>query len=141
MEILISHDITNNSIEGLVWCRDQLFSISLDGFLVEYDLNELKYKNKLTVTGQSAYCIDVTNCNSQIAVGTDQGYINIFSVHDEVLFDKFMDKQEGKILCLKYHPNGKFIVSGSLDFIRIWNVSTGNISSRFSCEIRPIFQF
>lgn len=125
---MIPHDITNNSIEGLVWCEERLFSISLEGFLVEYDLRALTYKNKYSVTGQSAYCVDVNKTNTQLSIGTEQGYINVFSVGDEVLFEKFLDKQEGKIICLKYHPNAEFVVSGSLDFIRIWNVSTGRLS-------------
>lgn len=125
IEKLIPHDITNNSIEGLAWCHERLLSVSLEGFLVEYNLLALRYNRKYSVTGQSAYCIDVNNTNTQVSIGTEQGYLNVFSVGEEILFDKFLDKQEGKIICIKYHPNGEFIVSGSLDFIRIWNITTG----------------
>lgn len=79
------------------------------------------------VTGEAAFCLDINKSNSLIAVGTEQGYLNIFRINeDEVLFDKFFDKQEGRILCLKFNHTGDFIVTGSTDAIRIWNVQSGN---------------
>lgn len=83
-------------------------------------------KQLLSVTGEAAYCLDIHEELNQIAVGTEQGYLNIFKIMpDEVVFNKFLDKQEGRILCLKYDPTGAFIASGSMDAIRVWNVATG----------------
>lgn len=71
--------------------------------------------------------MDILTSKSQIAVGTEQGYLNIFKIdEDGVYFDKFLDKQEGRIICLKYDHSGEYIVSGSIDAIRIWNVESGN---------------
>lgn len=82
----------------------------------------------MVVTGEAAFCLDVNKSNTLIAVGTEQGYLNIFKVtEDELLFDRFFDKQEGRILCLKFNHNGEFIVSGSTDAIRIWDVQSGKI--------------
>lgn len=84
-------------------------------------------ENRLVVTGEAAFCLDVNNSNTLIAVGTEQGYLNIFKANDdELLFDRFFDKQEGRILCLKFSKTGEFIVSGSIDAVRVWNVETGN---------------
>lgn len=70
--------------------------------------------------------MDVNKSNTSIAVGTEQGYLNIFKVsEDEILFDRFFDKQEGRILCVKFDSTGEFIVTGSTDAIRIWNVESG----------------
>lgn len=41
------------------------------------------------------------------------------------MFSKFLDKQEGRILCLKYDSTGNFIASGSMDTVRVWDVTTG----------------
>ncbi|KAK4876596.1 hypothetical protein RN001_009102 [Aquatica leii] len=133
IERTIVGTLDNSSIEGLTWCGDSLFSVGLNGLLIEYDLFRLTRKRVVTVTGEAACCIDVTKDNKRLAVGTEQGYINIFKVNeDDVLFEKFLDKQEGRILCLKYDPSCQFIASGSLDAIRIWDVETGHALHRMT---------
>ncbi|KAF5288217.1 hypothetical protein FQA39_LY03985 [Lamprigera yunnana] len=123
----------NYSIEGLTWCGDRLFSVGLTGYLIEYDLFRLMKKRVLTVTGEAAFCIDVSNDNKQLAVGTEQGYLNIFKVDDDdVLFDKFLDKQEGQILCLKYDASSQYIASAGIDAIRLWDVKTGHVLHRMA---------
>jgi hypothetical protein len=49
----------------------------------------------------------------KLALGTEEGYICLFTVTDDGLdFDKVLDKQEGRILCLDWHTDGKQIVTG-----------------------------
>lgn len=116
----------NFSIEGLAWLGNGLLSVGLHGLLIEYNLQKLSIENRLVVTGEAAFCLDVNKKNTLIAVGTEQGYLNIFKLHEEeILFDRFFDKQDGRILCLKFSSTGENIVSGSLDAIRIWNVQSG----------------
>jgi U3 small nucleolar RNA-associated protein 4 len=125
IERTIASSAENFSIEGLIWCDTRLFSVGLHGLLIEYDLYKLEVRNKLVVTGGAAFCLDINAEKNRIAVGTEQGYLNIFKIaEDEMLFEKFLDKQEGRILCLKFDQSGEFIVSGGLDAIRIWSVST-----------------
>lgn len=122
----------NFSIEGLAWLNNRLISVGLHGFLIEYNLQKLAIEKRLVVTGEAAFCLDINKTNTLIAVGTEQGYLNIFKVNeDEILFDRFFDKQEGRILCLKFDTTGEFIVSGSTDAIRIWNVESGRIENNF----------
>ncbi|CAG9769857.1 unnamed protein product [Ceutorhynchus assimilis] len=121
----IASNLENFSVEGLSWCDNRLFSVGLHGWLVEYDLFRLNVKNKWAVTGEAATCLDAIK--PHLAVGTEQGYINIFSLNeDEVRFEKFLDKQEGRIICLKYSSQGDFVAAGSINAIRIWNVKTGH---------------
>jgi U3 small nucleolar RNA-associated protein 4 len=48
-----------------------------------------------------------------LAVGTEEGFVCLFEVTSEGLdFDKVLDKQEGRILCLDWHTDGKHIVTG-----------------------------
>lgn len=116
----------NFSIEGLAWLGTRLLSVGLHGLLIEYNLKKLSIENRWVVTGEAAFCLDVNNRNTLISVGTEQGYLNMFRVNeDEILFERFFDKQEGRILCLKFSTDGEFIVSGSTDAIRIWNVESG----------------
>ena len=53
----------------------------------------------------------------KLAVGTEEGFVCLFNVTEEGLdFDKVLDKQEGRILCLDWHTNGKHIVTGERKF-------------------------
>lgn len=127
IERTIPPDLENFSIEGLCWLDNRLFSIGLHGFLVEYDLYQLLVKDKWVVTGEAATCLDIFKQNLQIAVGTEQGYINIFRITDSgAEFEKFLDKQEGRIVCIKFNTTGEFLVTGSLNAVRIWNINSGH---------------
>lgn len=91
-------------------------------------------KDQQSLVGEAGYCLDVNRDNSNIVVGTETGYLNVFDIteEDEVKFVKFLDKQDGKILCVKYDRTGKFIASAGIDAVRIWDVNTGksDIDSR-----------
>ncbi|XP_049860370.1 U3 small nucleolar RNA-associated protein 4 homolog [Schistocerca gregaria] len=125
---------SDSSIEALSWCGTRLFSTGLQGVIVEYNLIKLSHKSVTPVTaGFSAWCLDINRTHSSLAVGTEDGYINIFSVTDDGLqYEKVLDKQEGRILCLSWDATGDFIVSGSSDTIRIWNVDTGHAIHRMT---------
>lgn len=131
IERTIPANLENFSIEGLCWFGDRLFSVGIHGFLVEYNLQELSIRNKWMVTGESAMCLDICQGKSLVAVGTEQGYINLFSINEDgVHFEKFMDKQEGRIVCISFSKNGEFLATGSLNAIRIWNMNTGHAIHR-----------
>lgn len=124
---------SSSSVEGLGWLSDRLFSTGQTGELIEWDLIELKLKQKVTLTGNAAWCMDIDELNSCIAVGTHEGYMNTFSVSgNDLNFSKLFDKQEGSILCCKYDSTGNFIVTGSTDTIRIWDVATGHAMYRMA---------
>lgn len=71
--------------------------------------------------------MDIHTKTKKIIIGTELGYLNIFSITDEgVEYEKVCDKQDGRILCLKFEKSGKFVASGSVDTVRIWNIETGH---------------
>lgn len=126
LERSMPSSVNHLSIESIAWYKQRLLSVGLQGVLMEYELSTLSRKQVATVTGEAAFCMDIHEGNEQIAVGTEQGYINIFDINsEEVLFNKFLDKQEGRILCLKFDDSGNYIVSGSMDAVRVWDVHTG----------------
>lgn len=101
----------------MCWVKDRLLSTGLSGAVVEWDLKTLSVKNSLLVTGHAAWCIDVTKSARKIAVGTEQGYINIFSVDNDIIqYEKIFDKQEGRILCCKFDVTGEILVTGMMIF-------------------------
>ncbi|KAM7357029.1 UTP4 small subunit processome component l(3)72Dn [Cochliomyia hominivorax] len=115
------------SVEGLAWSADRLFSVGLSGELVEWNLQTLKPRNKQHVTGNAIWCLDVNRLGTEIAIGTEEGYINIFDISDKQFqYKNLFDKQEGRVLCCSFDATGDFLVTGSLCAIRIWNTRTGH---------------
>lgn len=115
------------SVEALAWCDSRLFSTGIHARVIEHDLKTLKAKYSLSVTAGAAWCLGVNRRKTFLAVGTEDGYINIFGIgSDDLQYEKLMDKQEGRILCLSWDSSGDFIVTGSVDAVRVWNVKTGH---------------
>lgn len=115
------------SVEALAWVGDRLFSVGLAGTLVEWDLRQLAVKSTILVTGNSAWCLDVSKDEKRLAVGTEGGYINIYNVeNNEINYEKILDKQEGRIVCVRFDYSGDFLVTGSADAVRIWNIKKGH---------------
>ncbi|XP_063237651.1 U3 small nucleolar RNA-associated protein 4 homolog isoform X1 [Bacillus rossius redtenbacheri] len=123
----------SHSVEALAWCEGRLFSAGQLGLVREYDLRRLCAKRDVPVTAGPAWCLDVNRSKTQLAVGTENGYVNIFDVaHNELTYLKILDKQEGRILCIAWHPSGRAVVTGGLDAIRIWSVASGHAEQRIS---------
>uniref|UniRef100_A0A182Y356 WD_REPEATS_REGION domain-containing protein n=1 Tax=Anopheles stephensi TaxID=30069 RepID=A0A182Y356_ANOST len=116
------------SIEGLAWAGSRLFSVSLAGTLIEWDLGKIpSVKQSILVTGNAAWCIDVSKDERLLAVGTEGGYINVYRLdNDEVAYERILDKQEGRIVCCCFDWTGNFLVTGSADAVRVWDVRNGH---------------
>ncbi|CAL1290275.1 unnamed protein product [Larinioides sclopetarius] len=120
------------SVETLAWCNGRLFSAGLYGYITEYDLESLVPKYQLSVTSTCPiWCMKFDYEGRCLAVGNEDGHVVLHQLSSEGLdFDKKCDKQEGCILCLDWHKDGQFIVTGSIDAIRVWNVNTGHVVNR-----------
>eukprot|EP00095_Tigriopus_kingsejongensis_P002112 snap_masked-scaffold447_size167621-processed-gene-0.5 protein:Tk02112 transcript:snap_masked-scaffold447_size167621-processed-gene-0.5-mRNA-1 annotation:"Cirhin" len=122
------------SIEALAWGgprQDRLFSTGLHGLVLEYDLARLATRTQSSVTSGPSWCMGVFE--DRLAVGTEEGYVCLFRItEDGLVYDQVLDKQEGRILCLAWHSSGRYIVTGSPDTIRVWNVETGHPMQRMT---------
>lgn len=66
------------------------------------------------LTGYAAWCLDVNSTNTLVAVGTEQGYVNLYSTeNEEIIYKKIFDKQEGRIMCCKFDNTGAVLVTGN----------------------------
>ncbi|XP_047504448.1 U3 small nucleolar RNA-associated protein 4 homolog [Pieris napi] len=127
----------NSSVEALAWVHERLLSTGLGAALVEWDLENSCIKKSVMLTGYAAWCLDVDEAKTIIAVGTEQGYVNIYSVNNgDIVYKKLFDKQEGRILCCKFNKLGNTLVTGSINTIRVWDVNTGHATCRISCTRR-----
>lgn len=116
-----------NSVESILWIDSRLFSTGLQGAVIEYDLRTLSVKHEVMVIGGAAWCMDVNQEKTRLAVGTEDGYINTFTVHkDKLVFERIFDKQEGRIMCIKWDNTGEMIYTGSTDTIRVWSAISGH---------------
>lgn len=122
------------SIEALGWSNDRLFSTGLTGELIEWNLQKQEIKEKLLLYGSSAWCLDISHKSDFIVIGTEGGYINVYDIssEDEINYVKVFDRQEGKILCCKFDRSGDFVVTGSPDTIRVWEMKTGHAIHKLS---------
>nr|XP_033325661.1 U3 small nucleolar RNA-associated protein 4 homolog [Megalopta genalis] len=115
-----------NSIESILWIDQRLFSTGLHGMITEYNLTTLSIKSEVAVTGGAAWCMDLNHEKTCLAVGTEDGYINTFTVtSDALIYERIFDKQKGRILCIKWDNTGEMIYTGSIDTIRVWSAISG----------------
>ncbi|XP_012274554.1 U3 small nucleolar RNA-associated protein 4 homolog isoform X1 [Orussus abietinus] len=114
-------------VETVLWVGSRLFSTGLSGMIMEYDLTQLGIKAETAVTGGAAWCMSVNRENTRLAIGTEDGYINTFTVtNDSLLYERIFDKQKGRILCIEWDNTGEMIFTGSTDTVRVWNAITGH---------------
>ncbi|XP_023224125.1 U3 small nucleolar RNA-associated protein 4 homolog isoform X1 [Centruroides sculpturatus] len=122
---------SEDTVESLAWYNGRLFSVGLNAEIAEYDLIKLTSKYSFPVHSSPCHCMAVNTKKAAIAVGTENGYICIFKItSNDLNFEKTLSKQEGRIICIAWHPTEDIIVSGSIDVIRIWNVKSGYASER-----------
>jgi U3 small nucleolar RNA-associated protein 4 len=104
---------SESSVEALAWAKGRLFSTGLHGLVLEHDLNTLGTRKQFAVTSGPAWCMSYHAGQNRVAVGTEEGYVCLFEVTEEgLLYDKVLDKQEGRIMCLAWHSSGNHIVTG-----------------------------
>ncbi|KAF6203417.1 hypothetical protein GE061_003836 [Apolygus lucorum] len=124
---------TYGTVESLAWFEKRLFSVGLQGSVIEYDMLLQNPKTMHPLTSGSGWCVAVHKNNKQLAAGTEDGYINVFDISsDEIIYNRLLDKQEGRVQCLAWDHKGEFIVTGSVDTVRVWQVSTGHAIHRMT---------
>lgn len=83
------------------------------------------------MTSGPAWCLAIDRNCSRMAVGTEDGFVCLFTITEEGLeYEKVLDRQEGRILCLSWHPDSVHVVTGSCDTVRVWNTGTGHPTAR-----------
>ncbi|KAK8374495.1 hypothetical protein O3P69_011772 [Scylla paramamosain] len=128
MQLVLPGD-NDSSVEALVWCRGRLFSAGLHGFLLEHNLASREVTLRTPVTGGPTWCLTLSKDKKKLAAGTEGGYVCIFDVVDEgVVYDRVLEKQEGRILHIAWHSSGDYIVTGSVNCVRLWSLKEGRVT-------------
>lgn len=114
-------------LEGLAWAGNRLFSVDLNGRLIEWNLLTMRPLHKQRPTGNALWCLDVNKSNTELAVGSEEGHINILNLDNgELAYKSLFNKQKGRVLCCKFDSSGERLVTGSTGVVRIWDVAKGS---------------
>ncbi|KAM3918226.1 U3 small nucleolar RNA-associated protein 4 homolog [Leptodactylus fuscus] len=126
------------STESICWAAgDRLFSAGLNGEIIEYDLNKLCVKYSLDAYGGPIWSIVANPSGTQLAVCCEDGLIKLFNVTPEkIVFEKSLDRQKGRMLCLAWHPSGSHIVTGTVNFLKVFSVSSGHLLHTMKMDLR-----
>jgi len=122
------------TVEHLVWNDGRLFSGGLNGQIIEWDLQNLEPKYFEDSNGGPVWCLRFNNAKNVLAAGCEDGSIRIFQVMTHGLnYQKSFHKQENRILSIAWNHNDTKLVAGGFDStIRIYDVKSGQISTRIS---------
>ncbi|ELW50370.1 Cirhin [Tupaia chinensis] len=118
----------SRATEALCWAEGQrLFSAGLNGEIVEYDLQALNIKYSIDAFGGPIWSMTTSPSGSQLLVGCEDGSVKLFQITpDKIQFERNFDRQKSRILSLSWHPSGTHIAAGSIDYISVFDVKSGN---------------
>ncbi len=97
------------------------------GLVLEWDLERLRPRHTLDNSGGAVWCLVPNAERTVLAGGCEDGQVRLYDVAaDGLHFMRGLDKQEGRVMSLAWHPGGKFMAVGGADsIIRKVNVDTG----------------
>jgi len=125
--------VGRSSVECVAWGGSTLYSCGLHGQVVKYDLGRATEAKRYLVTSGPAWCLAIDQESVNLAVGTEEGFVCLFTISEEGLdYVKVLDRQEGRILCLAWHSDCRHIVTGSTDTIRVWDTHTRHPTARMT---------
>ncbi|NXV46817.1 UTP4 protein, partial [Uria aalge] len=126
------------SVEALCWVAgDRLFGAGLGGEITEYDLFRLCVAHSVDGGGGPIWSMAANNSGTQLAIGCEDGSVKLFQVvPGGIQFGQNLNRQKGRILCLSWHPSDTHIAAGSIDVVRVFNVSSGQTVQRIMMNYR-----
>lgn len=126
---------SDRHLEDILWYDGRLFTAELQGIISEYDLVKGTVKQTEDSYGGAIWCLAAGAKKAVIAAGCEDGSLKIFNCADgDLVFEKALDKQDGRILSCAFHPNNEVLASGSVDVIRIWSYKSGHAIQRINLE-------
>uniref|UniRef100_A0A8B9NW52 UTP4 small subunit processome component n=1 Tax=Apteryx owenii TaxID=8824 RepID=A0A8B9NW52_APTOW len=120
------------TVEALCWAAgDRLFGAGLGGDISEYDLERLRVKRSVDGFGGPIWSMAANAGGTRLAIGCEDGSVKLFHVvPDGVQFERNLDRQQGRVLCLSWHPSETHIAAGSVDLLRVLDVGSGRTVQR-----------
>ncbi|KAF0287174.1 U3 small nucleolar RNA-associated protein 4 [Amphibalanus amphitrite] len=121
------------SVEALAWAAGRLFSTGLHGHVLEHGGHGLEATASTSVSGTAAWCLAADPAGCRLAAGTEDGQVIVHAVTDEgLVFERRMAKQERRILCVAWSPDGTHLAAGSVNAVCLHQARTGAQVSRIT---------
>ncbi|KFO95620.1 Cirhin, partial [Calypte anna] len=129
-KVIPGHDA--RSVEALCWASgERLFGAGLGGTITEYDLARLCVSSSLDGGGGPIWSMAANSSGTQLAIGCEDGSVKLFQViPGGIQFERNLDRRKGRILCLSWHPSDTHIAAGSIDILRVLDVTSGQTLQR-----------
>eukprot|EP01114_Cavostelium_apophysatum_P023614 TRINITY_DN894_c0_g3_i1.p1 TRINITY_DN894_c0_g3~~TRINITY_DN894_c0_g3_i1.p1 ORF type:complete len:699 (+),score=119.47 TRINITY_DN894_c0_g3_i1:61-2097(+) len=113
----------------IVWVGDRLISTGLQGKLIEWSLETLTEIRSVDSSGGPVWGISLSPDGKTLAAACDDGSVRFFDVSEGRLTYVKGFARKGRLLCLAWHPSGKFLFTGGSDgTVRKWDDNGKNIA-------------
>lgn len=104
--------------------NDYIIVAGGDGTVNVIDKKRNIVAQKLQYSNESARCIDIIESRNEMAIGYSDNKIRIIDIETFEL-KQTIDAHENSVFTVKYHPSGKYLLSGSRDaHFKVWDVSS-----------------
>nr|XP_006641226.1 PREDICTED: cirhin [Lepisosteus oculatus] len=128
----------SRSIQAICWVGSRLFTVGLNGEIVEYDLENLCVKYSLDPSGGPLWAVACNSEGTHLVVGCENGTAKLFEVLPErIQFLRNLSRQKGRILSLSWHASGEQVAAGLTDMIHVFDVKTGHSVRRLLVDRGP----
>jgi len=101
---------------------DVLIAVSGDGCFSAWSLNTLDHRSTVKVCDEKLRGVDINTQGNEMAIACGDSSIRIFDL--PMLKEKQkLGNHEHSVYAVKYHPNGRYLLSGARDaHLNIWNM-------------------
>jgi WD repeat-containing protein 61 len=121
--------------------NELIFSLAGNGMLGVSFLNDFSLIQNIKLSENKLRSVSLNNNDSQVAIGTGDGVIYIFSLPDMNIIKKWQAHKTGfSVNALKFSPDGKHLLSGSRDaHLNIYDTTNFELEKSFPAHNYAIY--
>jgi len=106
--------------------NNHIFTIGGGGVLTQWSIAEQRALESYHLSNQSLRSLDYSVSRNEIVVGASDHGIYILDATSLVLKQHLAKAHNNSVFAVKFHPNGRYLVSGGRDaFLNVWDVEQG----------------
>ncbi|MEL6922540.1 MAG: hypothetical protein AAFO94_00715 [Bacteroidota bacterium] len=103
--------------------NDHIYTIGGDGVLSKWSIPEQRAVESYALSNQSLRALDYSATRNEIAVGSSDQGIYLLDADNLQLKQHLAKAHNNSVFALRYHPNGRYLVSGGRDaLLNVWDV-------------------